>query len=254
MKSLLHGRIELVEVYVEMRAVIDDGALDLLVDITTDGAVVSASANFRPPIDIVVHVARGSGHGVAATCRVTIATSVMAAAFPRAKSLESEALELDRRGTRLARDLFAAIARAFGARAIGRKEHRRKAPGKIRDLLQRMKPAGVLGVASIARLAAREKSVLSDHSAALMRSVHSPELFRRLMERLKRETSVAFVPSNPADFENLASKLVGVSDREQRLHRRQARPRFKSSDPGVSALAARLTLGRGPLRTAWFSS
>jgi hypothetical protein len=254
MKSLMLNRVELVELYVEARAAIDDGALDRLVDTSLDAAVASARARFAGPVEVLVHVTRGGGRGTAAACRVTVAATGARPLLVRGLTLEAAARDLDRRGTLFVRDMLSVISRVLGGgpRALGRKEHRRKAPGKILELVRRMTPTGVLGVSDNAQLAARERGWLADQSAALMRSVHSPALFARIMKRLRAETGVEFVPADPADFDNLSSKLVGVSDREQTLHRRRERPRFK--DRTTRAVTARVAGRRDGAGVAWFSA
>lgn len=252
MKSLLHNRVELVELYFEARTALDDAGRDALVEALVAAGAAAARKRFGAVVELLINIERGSGKGAAAACRMTIATAKPSTWFKPGGSLESIATDLDRRGTMFVRDMLAAASTSFGGsrRAIGRKEHRRKAPGKILELLRRMKPAGVLNVASLADLAAGERAWLTEHIGALMRTVHSPAVFKRLMQRLKRETAVGFVPSDPAEIENLASKLIGVSERE-RLHRRRTRPMFAAG--GLKTVAVKIEIGASAL-PGWFSS
>jgi hypothetical protein len=251
-KALTHNRIELVEVYAEVRAPLDGDGLDALVDRALAAAVTAARRHVGRDAEVLVHVARGTGKGAGATVRATVLAPSPAAFFPRGTRLDACAAELLDRGRLFVRDLTAALASAYGRRALGRTEHRRKAPGKLAGLYRRIEPAALLNVSAMAALAEAERGWLTAEIAGLLRSVHNPAAFARLMARIRRETGVAFLPTRPEDVAEPARRLVGVSDRERRLKRRKTRPRFAEAGarrpPG--AVAARTDLRAGV--TVWF--
>lgn len=252
MKALSHNRIELVEFYTELRAILEGAALDGVVDAVADAGAAAALRHFGPGAELVIFVARGRGRGASAVVRATVLTPTAARYFPRARRLDAAAADLLDRGRLFVRDLTAALASTLGRRALGRTERRRKAPGKIAALYRRIAPAAYLEVASMAALAAAERDWLSGEIAGLLRSVHNPAVFAGMMARIRRETGVAFLPTRPEEVAASARRLVGVSDRERRLKRRKARPRFAEAGPRrpPGAVAARVALRSGAV--AWF--
>ncbi|MDX2224443.1 MAG: hypothetical protein SFV21_16950 [Rhodospirillaceae bacterium] len=256
MKALTHNRIELVEVYAELRAPLDDAALDGLVDRLIAAAAPAAVRRYGPGVEVLIHVgrgaARGSGRGVGATVRAAVQAASAERCFPRGTPLDACAADLLDRGGLFVRDLTAALAAAYGRRALGRTEHRRKAPGKIAALYRRIEPAALLKVSSMTALAETERGWLTAEIAGLLRSVHSPAAFARLMARIRRETGVGFLPIRPDEVAEPARRLVGVSDQERRLKRRRTPPRFAAVGAGRphGLVAARLDGRSGA--PAWF--
>ncbi|MDX2143870.1 MAG: hypothetical protein SFV19_10990 [Rhodospirillaceae bacterium] len=248
MRSLVHNRVELIEAYAEARQPLDAANLDALFTTLCEVAVKRARDHFGGNIEVIVQLDRREGSGAGPAIRTTILTDKVAAWFPRHRSLSETAGHIARIGKLFARDVAGHLAAALGTpgKPFVRQEVRRKAPGKVLDLLDRIAPAEMLKVERVADLAAREREWLADDIANLRRAVHGDVHFTRLMSQLKREANVAFLPTTTADLKTLSRKLVGVPTGEARLHRRRRCPAF--ADPKRAAplciLAMKCTLNR----------
>jgi hypothetical protein len=246
MRALAHNRLELVEAYAELRRPLEDAALDAAVTTMAEAMAAAGQAHFGAMVELVLHVERRRGQGHGPAFRVTALTSRLSAWFPPQSGLRAAARQAALRGRRFARDVLAALAAVARreSNAIARREVRRKAPGKLLDLFDRIEPARVLGVARRNDLAARERDWLGDDIANLRRAVHSDAMFARLMTRLRRETEVPFLPARPEELKTLRRKMVGVPVSERRLHRRRALPRFAAAAGPRDAVALRFSFAR----------
>jgi hypothetical protein len=210
-------------------------------------------------VEIMVHVDRRAGSGAGPAVRVTILTPRMAAWFPRQRTLRQSASQIVQAGKVFARDLKGELAKMLGGgRQLGRQELRRKAPGKMLDLIERIEPAHMLRVETMGDLAARERDWLGDEIANLRRAVHSDSHFARLMMRLKKETAVGFLPTTTAELTTLSRKMVGVPQGESHLRRRRARPTFAAAAPRgqrtVAAMKCRLERDGSVSAITYFSN
>jgi hypothetical protein len=246
MRALVHNRIELVEAYALARRPMDARALDRIVAALVDILIAAAQAHFRAGVEVLLHADGRAGRGHGPAFRLAVQTADVAAWFPRGRTLVDSAADAQRRGKLFVRDVISRLEGLLGTsgKALRRREHRRKAPGKLADLIERIAPAEMLKVERFAELAAKEREWLSDDIANLRRSVHSEAVFSRLMRRLRSETQVAFLPAATVELTTLGRKMVGVPIAETRLHRRRRMPRFAGTPPerpvGVIAVKCRL--------------
>lgn len=259
MRALTQNRIELVESYAELPRPLDDVSLDRLADQLLEVAADAGRKRFPGPCEILIHIEPREGAGAGPAVRVTVMAASLSKWFPRSGALRVHAQTMAQRGQLFVRSVLGALTpwAATGRKKLGRTELRRKAPGKLLDLFERIEPAGMLKVERFDDLAAREKEWLSDEIANLRRAVHSDKMFAVLMQRLRKETEVPFLPARIQDLKSLAKKMVGVPLAERRLHRRRAFPRFadRARHRLVKALACKLTLNRSGTvcATAYFS-
>jgi hypothetical protein len=248
MKSFLHERVELAEAYALGRGPMEADDLNALFRDAGVAAVAAAKTHFGPGVELLVHLER-TPKGPA--LRATVTARTLGKWFPRGKSLRAAAGALNQRGRLFTRHVIAAVAKHCGG--VARKEERRKAPGKLSDLWDRISPAGMLQVARFADLAAKERTWLSDEIASLRRTVHGAAKFTRLMTRLKSETRVSFLPTTDAELANLKSKLVGVASEERHLHLRRRKPSFAGQEREPAAILARMHIGARGVVTTYYS-
>jgi hypothetical protein len=259
MRSLVHNRVELVEAYAEARQPLPDTRLDTIFATLCEAAVISARLHFTGNVEIVLRLDRHEGTGAGPAIRAAVLTDKIAAWFPRNRGLADCADRIARLGKLFVRDVTGVFAKSLGAQGkpFVRQEARRKAPGKVLDLLDRIAPSEMLKVERMADLAGREREWLADDIANLRRAVHGDAHFTRLMKQLKVEANVPFLPTTAVELKTLARKMVGIPTGEARLHRRKQRPRFADTNPArpprIAAMKCKLSPRGAVQSTAYFS-
>ena len=254
MRALTHNRLEIVETYADVRRFIDPDSLDHLVADLTTAMAMAGQRRFGRAVELLLHVERREGRGIGPAVRISAMTARLGAWLPRKQRLRTAAQDIATRGQLFARDMLAALTKLTGSGrdALVRTELRRKAPGKLIDLFDRIEPARMLKVDRFEDLAAREREWLSDEIANLRRAVHSEAIFAQLMKRLRQETQVPFLPVRISDLKTLQHKLVGVPVKDAHLQRRRHPPRFVSDNRGkpIKAIAVKTVLdNQGGIRT-----
>ncbi|MSO98026.1 MAG: hypothetical protein EXR11_07395 [Rhodospirillaceae bacterium] len=253
MRALTHNRLEIVETYADVRRPIDADNLDQLVADLTTAMTMAGQRRFGRSVELLLHVERREGRGIGPAVRVSAMTARLGAWLPLRQRLRTAAQDIAARGQMFARDMLAALTKLTGSGrdALVRTELRRKAPGKLIDLFDRIEPARMLKVERFENLAAHEREWLSDEIANLRRAVHSEAIFAQLMKRLRQETQVPFLPVRIADLKTLQQKLVGVPVNDAHLQRRRHTPRFVGVDRGkpIKVIAVKTVLdSRGSVR------